>query len=649
MNAFKGTLRLYLWLVGLGTILLTVFMFVLAHPLVRILFQRGAFSSEDTNRTANTMIGYVVGLIPLSFNYILIKALNVLNRNRALLYVSIFSVAANAVFDYIFARYWQSFGIALATSAVYFCTASIRFFLLRRTIGKLHFFTTPEEIVQMIGEIRRYFQRFRRKIFPNSSGLLHDIHRYIVYTSIALVAFATGIVGIFVNTVYTLRVALGSVVVLVLLRYRYALLIAWAVIGVLVGTALPIFNGNNLDTGLVAPTLLLMAYFPVKQTFQRMPVLVFFLAYLVWVFAGIKISSAVIGLGPFLTEWTLLLAYVALATLTINVLTTRKRMLLLIDAMLLVSTCISLYGFYGFITKQNGFVDKTFTFLFRIGSVFKDSPTALAFFLSIIIPLAIHRVSTLRGYKNACGWIVVLILLAGLGLTFTRGAYIGVILSIVIMMLYLPSRKMKIAILRGILVLSVTIMLMAAIYGLPIFDRFFNQDITTLNGRVYLWQALLANFDPSQLLGKGFSASNILLASLTNLDVGSKGAISNAPHDLFLGALYDHGIIGMILLILVFIALIVNLILGIRRATGEHRTLFVTVLAIALSVSLQSLATTNLWSQSMSVYFWIIMALPFALCWPPMKQSLATNEKLFDEDARIEAMQRVGQGEFGHI
>src|SRR5947209_6721652 len=69
MKAFKETLRLYLWAVGSGTIALTAFMLVLAHPLVRILFQHGAFSAVDTNRTASTLMGFVVGLTPMSLGF----------------------------------------------------------------------------------------------------------------------------------------------------------------------------------------------------------------------------------------------------------------------------------------------------------------------------------------------------------------------------------------------------------------------------------------------------------------------------------------------------------------------------------------------------------------------------------------------------
>src|SRR6266571_1145161 len=272
MKAFKETLRLYLWAVGLGTTVLTVLMFVLAHPLVQILFQRGAFSASETNRTAITLVGFVVGLTPMAFGFIVSRAFSALGRTKVLMGVTLFSVIANAVFDYIFARLWQSTGIALATSAVYFCTMFILLFMLRRLIGKLDFFTPPPELFQLIG-----------KLASSSFSIPYSLRQRTVHVGIMIVASAAGVVGIFWNSLYTLRAAFGSLIVLAFLRYRYALLIAWAMIDVFIGSTLQIFNGNNFDTALTAPTLLLMAYMPIKQTFKRMPALAVLFIYLLWV------------------------------------------------------------------------------------------------------------------------------------------------------------------------------------------------------------------------------------------------------------------------------------------------------------------------------------------------------------------------------
>jgi putative peptidoglycan lipid II flippase len=150
MEAFKETLRVYLWGVGLATLLLSAFMLVFAHPLVQLLFQRGQFSADDTSRTATTLMGFAVGLAPMTLVFILVRAFSALGKTRVLMFISLFNVVSNAIFDYIFVRPWQSEGIALATSVMYFCSVFILLYTLRRMIGKLSLFTSPPDVSKFI-------------------------------------------------------------------------------------------------------------------------------------------------------------------------------------------------------------------------------------------------------------------------------------------------------------------------------------------------------------------------------------------------------------------------------------------------------------------------------------------------------------------
>jgi murein biosynthesis integral membrane protein MurJ len=618
MKAFKATLRLYLWAVGLGTAVLSVLMLLLAHPIVQILFQRGAFTAGDTNRTATTFIGFVFGLTPMALGFVGARAFSAIGKNRVLLGVSAFSVVANAVFDYIFARFWQSQGIALSTSAVYFCTMFILFITLSRMIGKLNLLMPPTELLEIVNKIKF-------SLFAISPRLFQLIGRL----GIAIAVFAVGIIGNLLNTAYTLRIALGSIVIIALLRYRYALLIAWVLLGAFIGSTLPFFNGNHLDTALTVPTLLSMIVILVGNVFKRMPALIFLLLYLVWVFASIGIST--IGIGSFLTLWLTYLNYLAVALLVIQLLSTPRRLYRIVDIMILVATFVALYGIYGYITKHNGVYDPT-TSSFRIFSIYSAAPP-LALFFSIFIPLAIYRAFMLQGFKRVVVSLSVLFLLIATILTFSRGAFISISLSIVVFILFLPSSKMKLASLSSIGTLILSIIVLSRVLNIPIFGRFLNQDFTTLNGRTYLWQVLFRHFDPVQLLGNGLDASRVLL---TNLHVGfSGGLIANAPSNLFVGTLYDHGIIGLSLLILIFATLFITLIRGIFKTRGEKRMLFVVALSILVSAIIQSFEVDDLWIQEIGLYFWMIMAFPFALCW-------SRQEDLSDDIAHIGVERTIG-------
>jgi type VI protein secretion system component VasK len=101
----------------------------------------------------------------------------------------------------------------------------------------------------------------------------------------------------------------------------------------------------------------------------------------------------------------------------------------------------------------------------------------------------------------------------------------------------------------------------------------------------------------------------------------------------------------------VFITLSVGLIAGIRRTTSDHRALFVIALVVLVNMVVQSFDVNDFWSQSIGIYFWIIMALPFALCWSKTKQSSETNEEALDEALKpgMEAVQRAKQEQVTHV
>lgn len=626
MRSFKETLHLYLWMVGIVTTVMSIALIILARPLVQLLFQRGAFSSEDTERTVIILRGFLIGLTPMAFGFIVSRAFSALGRTRVLMGVSIFSVIANALFDAIFAHFWQGFGISLATSAVYACTMSILLFILFRMIGKINLFAPPSAIVEAFNKPgdNRYYRGWLdwKEKNISSSGLSANLTWQFVRVGMIVSVFALGIVAAIHNSLYTLRVSFGAIIILALLRYRYALLLSWVLLDAFIGSTLQIFNGNNFDTALTAPTVLLMLCMPLGQTLKRVPALSFLLLLLLWIFAGIGISS--IGVTPFLTNWLLMLDYLAIAILTINVLSTQRRLMQLIDVIFIPATFIALYGIFGYVTKQNVIGD-TGTSL-RAASIYSASP-GFALFLSLIIPLALYRIFTVSGRKRLVCILLVLIFLLATLLTFTRSAFISIPLSIILMILFLPSRRMKIRLLATMFLVVGSMLLLGTFGNVPIFNRFLNQDIGTLNGRTILWKALLDHFHPTQLLGNGLHASDALLTYL-HIGINGQGLIANSPSNLFIGTLYDQGIIGLILLILVFVALAVNLYRGMRRSTGDQRALFIVALAVLVNMLIQSYDANDFWTQQIGLYFWIIVALPFANCWFQTKQVSSIDEEI---------------------
>lgn len=612
-RAFKGTLCLYLRGIGFGTLVLSLLLFLLGHPLVQMLFQRGAFSAVDTQNTVTILSGFAVGLMPMGIGFLISRAFNALGEARIPVYIALVSVSANALFDALFAHFWQALGIALATSAVSFTTSLLLLALLYRRIGNIYLWRMPIEV-------QAFRACFRRTGLGNYSIFLMNwlktrvasgaFIRKLLLVSSMLSVLAVGIISTIHNALATLRVASGMLIVLCFLRCPYPLLLAWASISVCIGSSLAIFNGNNLDMVLIIPLLLLLTVLPWNALIRWMPGLIWSVLYLGWVLIGMGISP----LDPraFLTFWLTMVASIAVGALAIALVTTRRRLFGLIDTLLTTALLVALYGLYGFATHQRGEVDPV-TLLFRITSLFTQATTC-AFYLSLIFPLALYRCLYLRGAHRCVGTAVALCLLAALLLTFTRSAYAGVFLSALVMAFCVPNRRIRLALISILSVLCGLAFCLGWSGHLPLLARFFSGDVATLNGRVYLWQALLSNFQITRWLGNGLQSSDQLL---TYLRVGSfgQGVIGTAPHNLFLGTLYDHGIIGLLLLVVFFLSLAYRLLRGVRSSCGEQRMLYATALATLVSMLLQSLGSRDLWIQSAGIPFWLVIALPFACYW----------------------------------
>jgi len=93
-------------------------LWILAEPMIRVLFERGRFGPDDTLRTAAALAAYAAGLPA----FVLVKALTpgffAREDTRTPLYIAIAAIAANVAFNvaFLYGTNLAQVGIALATS-----------------------------------------------------------------------------------------------------------------------------------------------------------------------------------------------------------------------------------------------------------------------------------------------------------------------------------------------------------------------------------------------------------------------------------------------------------------------------------------------------------------------------------------------------
>jgi len=114
----------------------TVGLMVLATPIVRVIFERAAFTPADTAATAAAVRFYALGLVGYSIVRIASPVFYALGQNRTPVMISVATVLANALLNVALVRVMGYQGLALGTSiAALFNAALLMFFLRRRLDG----------------------------------------------------------------------------------------------------------------------------------------------------------------------------------------------------------------------------------------------------------------------------------------------------------------------------------------------------------------------------------------------------------------------------------------------------------------------------------------------------------------------------------
>ena len=123
---------------------------VLASPIVRVIFERGAFTAADTAATAAALQLYSVGLLGYSVVRIASPAFYALGKAPTPVKVSIATVLFNAALNIMLVRTLGYRGLALGTSIAALFNATLLLILLRRDLGGLGGGRVPASLIKIV-------------------------------------------------------------------------------------------------------------------------------------------------------------------------------------------------------------------------------------------------------------------------------------------------------------------------------------------------------------------------------------------------------------------------------------------------------------------------------------------------------------------
>src|ERR1041385_5612644 len=115
----RHTLKRYTALILITTVPLTLALIALSHPLIRLVFQRGAFNASDTDLVSRVQMCYFIQVPFYMCGMLFVRFLSSIRRNDVLMYGSAISLALDIALNLVLMRRIGIAGIALSTSLVY--------------------------------------------------------------------------------------------------------------------------------------------------------------------------------------------------------------------------------------------------------------------------------------------------------------------------------------------------------------------------------------------------------------------------------------------------------------------------------------------------------------------------------------------------
>jgi len=133
----RETLSFALRLVFFVTLPAMIGLIVLRHPILNLLFQRGAFTAHSAEMTAQALLYYSLGLAGFAGVRIIVPAFYSLQDTKTPVKIAFAALLANAILGALLMGPLQHGGLALATSLAAGINFALLVFLLRKKMGKI--------------------------------------------------------------------------------------------------------------------------------------------------------------------------------------------------------------------------------------------------------------------------------------------------------------------------------------------------------------------------------------------------------------------------------------------------------------------------------------------------------------------------------
>jgi len=359
-----------------------------------------------------------------------------------------------------------------------------------------------------------------------------------------------GIIGVLLSVllVYT---SAPAVVITIFVAFAVLFLAKYLPLGIFITVALSPILPTMALVGLsfmCAAVFLFHTITNEKFTFNRTPLnvgVIFFVIALIW--GCINSFNSISSIKQVLVHLSFVLFYFVL----VNVIRTKKQWLALVKVFMLSAFIVGMYGiaqnFLGAVSTESWIDEKMFSDIkLRVYSFF-NNPNVLGEFLVLTIPVAVALTwnKVKEGYRVIYG-ILLLSLAACMVFTWSRGAWLGMILAIALF-LAISDRRWIFA---GVVALFLLPVLLHFTGNTAIIDRFLsigNTADTSTAYRVSIWRAAINMIRDFWVGGIGIGSDAFVTVYPSYSLSGAKFALHS--HNLYLQFWVETGVIGIVSLL----------------------------------------------------------------------------------------------------
>ncbi|HPP06116.1 MAG TPA: murein biosynthesis integral membrane protein MurJ [Syntrophorhabdaceae bacterium] len=173
-SSIKSHINSSIVLLAITTIPSSILLCSIGDVVIKIIYERGAFTPKETLITYRALFGYSIGLIFYALSISFVRIFNAMHDMKTPALIGITSIIINAALDLILMNPLKNFGISLATSISSFYNFSVLFICLKKKIDYRLSSSVIKDIIKsiMAGMVLVFIIYILKHLFTNNPILL---------------------------------------------------------------------------------------------------------------------------------------------------------------------------------------------------------------------------------------------------------------------------------------------------------------------------------------------------------------------------------------------------------------------------------------------------------------------------------------------